>query len=81
MAGFVKCWSRRLHSLQLEVKILLTVLILRIAMAVTSDEFWDYEKQVNLEAFSSSTFYDILLKHSVSVTTRLGQFKEEVNFP
>ncbi|XP_017347105.1 uncharacterized protein si:dkey-103g5.4 isoform X2 [Ictalurus punctatus] len=48
------------------------------AMAVTSDEFWDYENQVNLEAFSSSTFYDILLKHSVSVTTRLGQFKEEV---
>ncbi|XP_053503279.1 uncharacterized protein si:dkey-103g5.4 [Ictalurus furcatus] len=48
------------------------------AMAVTSDEFWDYEKQVNLEAFSSSTFYDILLKHNVSVTTRLGQFKEEV---
>ncbi|KAF7699916.1 hypothetical protein HF521_002874 [Silurus meridionalis] len=48
------------------------------AMAETSDEFWDYEEQVNLEAFSSGTFYDILLKHSVSVTTRLGQLKEEV---
>lgn len=59
---------------------LLTALIFLIAIAATSDEFWDYEEQVNLEAFSSSTFYDILLKHSVSVTTRLGQLKEEVNF-
>ncbi|TSQ58039.1 hypothetical protein Baya_11465 [Bagarius yarrelli] len=42
------------------------------------DEFWDYEEQVNLEAFSSSTFYEILLKHSVSVTSQLGQLKEEV---
>lgn len=60
---------------------LLTILILLIAMAVTSDEFWDYEEQVNLEAFSSSTFYDILFKHSLSVTIRLGQLKEEVNCP
>lgn len=60
---------------------LLTVLVLLVAMAVTSDEFWDYEEQVNLEAFSSSTFYDILLKHSVSVTTQLGQLREEVNYP
>ncbi|XP_058270321.1 uncharacterized protein si:dkey-103g5.4 isoform X4 [Hemibagrus wyckioides] len=48
------------------------------AMAETSDEFWDYEEQVNLEAFSSSTFYEILLKHSVSVTSQLGQLREEV---
>lgn len=60
---------------------LLTVLIFLIAMTVASDEFWDYEEQVNLEAFSSSTFYDILLKHSVSITTRLGHLREEVNFP
>ncbi|KAL1260729.1 hypothetical protein QQF64_008556 [Cirrhinus molitorella] len=48
------------------------------AVALVSNEFWDYEEQVDLEAFSSSTFYDILLKHSVSVTVRLGQLRGEV---
>ncbi|KAI4880393.1 hypothetical protein NFI96_018700, partial [Prochilodus magdalenae] len=48
------------------------------AVALMSDEFWDYEEQVDLEAFSSSTFYDILLRHSVSVTARLGQLRGEV---
>ncbi|XP_077422396.1 uncharacterized protein LOC144052329 isoform X3 [Vanacampus margaritifer] len=43
-----------------------------------SEEFWDYEHQVDLEAFSSSTFYNLLLKHSVSVTARLGQLTTEV---
>ncbi|KAK1786518.1 hypothetical protein P4O66_017646 [Electrophorus voltai] len=46
--------------------------------AVMPDEFWDYEEQVDLEAFSSSTFYDILLKHSMSVTACLGQLRGEV---
>ncbi|KAJ8368257.1 hypothetical protein SKAU_G00082850 [Synaphobranchus kaupii] len=45
---------------------------------ITPDEFWDYEQQVDLEAFSTNTFYDILLKHSVSVTTRLSQLRGEV---
>ncbi|KAL7831745.1 hypothetical protein AOLI_G00292930 [Acnodon oligacanthus] len=48
------------------------------AVALMSDEFWDYEEQVDLEAFSSSTFYDILLRHSVSITARLGQLRGEV---
>ncbi|XP_061637986.1 uncharacterized protein si:dkey-103g5.4 isoform X9 [Phyllopteryx taeniolatus] len=43
-----------------------------------SEEFWDYEHQVDLEAFSSNTFYNLLLKHSVSVTARLGQLTTEV---
>ncbi|XP_077397029.1 uncharacterized protein LOC144033090 isoform X4 [Festucalex cinctus] len=43
-----------------------------------SEEFWDYEHQVDLEAFSSSTFYNLLLKHSVSVTSQLGQLTTEV---
>ncbi|XP_060928461.1 uncharacterized protein si:dkey-103g5.4 [Limanda limanda] len=41
-------------------------------------EFWDYEHQVDLEAFSSSTFYSLLLTQSLSVTTRLGQLTAEV---
>ncbi|XP_016525650.1 uncharacterized protein si:dkey-103g5.4 isoform X2 [Poecilia formosa] len=42
------------------------------------DEFWDYEHQVDLEAFSSNTFYSLLLKQSLSVTARLGQLTTEV---
>ncbi|XP_022055821.2 uncharacterized protein si:dkey-103g5.4 isoform X1 [Acanthochromis polyacanthus] len=44
----------------------------------TLEEFWDYEHQVDLEAFSSNTFYSLLLKQSLSVTTRLGQLTTEV---
>ncbi|XP_071353450.1 uncharacterized protein [Trachinotus anak] len=46
--------------------------------ADTLGEFWDYEHQVDLEAFSSDTFYSLLLKQSLSVTTRLGQLTTEV---
>ncbi|KAM8904381.1 uncharacterized protein AB9W97_008057 [Spinachia spinachia] len=46
--------------------------------ADTWEEFWDYEHQVDLEAFSSNTFYSLLLKQSLSVTTRLGQLTTEV---
>ncbi|XP_041849904.1 uncharacterized protein si:dkey-103g5.4 isoform X3 [Melanotaenia boesemani] len=42
------------------------------------EEFWDYEHQVDLEAFSSNTFYSLLLKQSLSVTTRLGKLTTEV---
>ncbi|KAF1394028.1 hypothetical protein PFLUV_G00022250 [Perca fluviatilis] len=48
------------------------------ACADTLDDFWDYEHQVDLEAFSSNTFYGLLLKQSLSVTTRLGQLTTEV---
>ncbi|XP_036006035.1 uncharacterized protein si:dkey-103g5.4 [Fundulus heteroclitus] len=43
-----------------------------------SNEFWDYEHQVDLEAFSSNTFYSLLLKQNLSVTTRLGKLTTEV---
>ncbi|KAG7479263.1 hypothetical protein JOB18_021861 [Solea senegalensis] len=42
------------------------------------EEFWDYEHQVDLEAFSSNTFYSLLLKQSLSVTTQLGHLTSEV---
>ena len=44
----------------------------------TSEEFWDYEHQVDLEAFNSNTFYTLLLKQSLAVTTQLGLFTTEV---
>uniref|UniRef100_A0A087XIS7 Uncharacterized protein n=1 Tax=Poecilia formosa TaxID=48698 RepID=A0A087XIS7_POEFO len=47
--------------------------------SIQPDEFWDYEHQVDLEAFSSNTFYSLLLKQSLSVTARLGQLTTEIN--
>ncbi|XP_047191720.1 uncharacterized protein si:dkey-103g5.4 isoform X2 [Scophthalmus maximus] len=46
--------------------------------ADTFGEFWDYEHQVDLEAFNSNTFYSLLLKQSLSVTMQLGQLTTEV---
>ena len=34
-----------------------------------SDEFWDYERQLDLEAFSSNEFFSILSKQSRDVTS------------
>lgn len=67
-----------LYQLRPESEFPQIVLALSTAVALVSNEFWDYEEQVDLEAFSSSTFYDILLNHSVSVTVRLGQLRGEV---
>lgn len=55
--------------------------LLTAVCADTLEEFWDYEHQVDLEAFSSNTFYNLLLKQSLSVTTRLGQLTTEVCMP
>ncbi|KAM4652070.1 uncharacterized protein O3C94_014406 [Discoglossus pictus] len=43
-----------------------------------SDEFWDYDQQIDLECFNTHIFYDILLKQSLLVTAKLGHLKEEV---
>lgn len=56
----------------------LCVVCVSLGCADTLEEFWDYEHQVDLEAFSSNTFYSLLLKQSLSVTTRLGQLTSEV---
>lgn len=44
------------------------------------DEFWDYDKQIDLEAFNSRTLYDTLSKQSRSVTNTIGKHKDEVWF-
>jgi hypothetical protein len=43
-----------------------------------NDEFWDYDKQIDLEAFSSRTLYDTLSKQSRAVTNTIGKHKDEV---
>ncbi|EPY76926.1 hypothetical protein CB1_001341005 [Camelus ferus] len=41
-------------------------------------EGWEAEEQVDLEGFDTETFYGILLRQSLSVTTKLSQTKEEL---
>lgn len=39
---------------------------------------WEPEGQIDLESFNTKVFFELLLGQSRSVTTTLGQFKEEV---
>lgn len=40
---------------------------------------WEPEEQIDLESFNTNVFFELLLRHSLSVTTKLGHFKDEVN--
>lgn len=40
---------------------------------------WGTEEQVDLEWFDTETFFGVLLRQSLSVTTKLSQTKEEVS--
>ncbi|XP_010217747.1 PREDICTED: uncharacterized protein LOC104572292 [Tinamus guttatus] len=39
---------------------------------------WEPEEQIDLESFNTNVFFELLLRQSLSVTTHLGHFKEEV---
>ncbi|GCB65295.1 hypothetical protein scyTo_0009942 [Scyliorhinus torazame] len=43
-----------------------------------NNEFWDYERQIDLEFFNTNTFYRILLRQSLAVSVRISQHKNEV---
>ena len=45
-----------------------------------ADEFWDYERQIDLEAFDSRQVYDILSAQSKQATLTLAKQKDEVSF-
>ena len=49
------------------------------AIEVKGDEYWDYDKQVDLEAFNSKQLYDILSKQSRETTQELAKQKDEVH--
>ncbi|KAM4646165.1 uncharacterized protein AAGF69_013305 isoform 2-T3 [Amazona ochrocephala] len=40
-------------------------------------DVWESEEQIDLESFNTSVFFELLLRQSLSVTTKLGHFKEE----
>lgn len=58
---------------------ILTSFIKANTIETKTDEFWDYDKQVDLEAFRAKTLYDTLSKQSRSVTQTIGKQKDEVN--
>ena len=45
---------------------------------IKGDEFWDYNQQVDLEAFSTKEFYSSLSKQSSDVTSALARQKDQV---
>lgn len=46
---------------------------------IRGDEFWDYDQQVDLEAFSTKDFYSTLSKQSSEVTSALARQKDQVS--
>ncbi|KAM8989322.1 uncharacterized protein PRD47_016751 isoform 2-T2 [Ara ararauna] len=40
-------------------------------------DVWEAEEQIDLESFNTSVFFELLLRQSLAVTTKLGHFKEE----
>lgn len=45
---------------------------------VKGDEFWDYDQQVDMEAFSTKDFYSTLAKQTSDVTAALARQKDQV---
>lgn len=43
-------------------------------------DVWEPEEQIDLESFNTNVFFELLLRQSLSITTKLGHFKEEVNW-
>lgn len=56
----------------------LLLIFLVEAIEVKRDDFWDYDKQVDLEGFTTTDFYDHLSRQSRHVTSELGRQKDEV---
>lgn len=48
------------------------------AFREASDEFWDYERQVDLEAFDVNRFFGVLDQHSSTVKAALAAHKEQI---
>ena len=60
--------------------IVIFYIILVAGVDISGNEYWDYDKQVELESFSAPTVYDILRQQAKDVTRGLGKQKEEVYF-
>ncbi|KAJ7418431.1 hypothetical protein BTVI_29285 [Pitangus sulphuratus] len=48
------------------------------ACSLRRGDGWEPEEQIDLDSFNTNVFFELLLRQSLSVTTTLGHFKEEV---
>ena len=48
------------------------------AVDVKSDDFWDYDRQVDLEGFSSGRVYDTLSLQARGVTQAISKHKDDM---
>ncbi|XP_064380309.1 uncharacterized protein LOC112986513 [Dromaius novaehollandiae] len=48
------------------------------AFLLKRGDIWEPEEQIDLESFNTNVFFELLLRQSLSVTAKLGDFKEEV---
>ena len=55
--------------------------VIEAAEEIKGDEFWDYDQQVDLEAFSTKDFYTTLAKQTSDVTAALARQKDQVSYP
>ncbi len=49
-----------------------------VSVVTRDDEFWDYDDQIDLEAFSSQQLYSQLTNQSHRVVATIGGQKEQV---
>ena len=54
--------------------------MIAIEPTVKNDEFWDYDQQIDLEAFSAKDFYTTLSNQTSEITAALARQKDQVSF-
>ena len=65
--------------LLIQVLLLQSVLtFLAGAIEVKNDDFWDYDRQLDLEGFDSGRVYDTLDRQARGVTQTIGQHKDSM---
>ena len=52
---------------------------IEISEVIKNDDFWDYDDQIDLEAFSTKQLYSKLADQSHHVVTTIGGQKEQVS--
>ena len=49
------------------------------SLVVNNDDFWDYDHQVDLEAFTTGCLYNKLTDQSNHIVTSIGDHKDQVS--
>nr|XP_025961613.1 uncharacterized protein LOC112986513 [Dromaius novaehollandiae] len=60
------------------LQVIVTIFSHCTAFLLKRGDIWEPEEQIDLESFNTNVFFELLLRQSLSVTAKLGDFKEEV---